>query len=304
MSKKYNSVAMVFLKTLIFTTVLLGGTVFILSFLLEKSEEKYAENIVTEIRKAEKNPDNSLNMATLMILGENDEKSGTTFIIARFLSAEERIYLIPIPSDMVCQSGTEKLTIFEFFRRYGCKKALKAISETMNIQIEKYVFLDNTGFATAIDYIAGEVEYDISYPIEYYNDMLSEYVFIENGKNSLSGNEIRQYISYPSFSEKFRSEQMAFIIAKAIESKNGDIYRFSENSGLLKDFMEHNFSYEEFKSRAECIKDIKAEKEDFTSVILPKGKWEEEKFYPSVEFKNYLAEKLDMRKLAEISDGY
>jgi len=304
MSKKYNSVAMVFLKTLILSTVLLSGTVFILSFFIEKAEERYAENIVYEPIKEAKNPDNSLDMATLLILCENGQKSGTTFILARFLSAEEKIYLVPLPSDMVCQSGTETLTAFEFFRRYGVKKALKAISETMNIQIEKYVFLDNTGFATAIDSISGEVYFNISSPTEYYNDSLSEYVFIEKGEKNLSGNEIRQYVSSPDFSEKFRSEQMAFILASAMEKKNGDVYGFSENSGLLKDFMEHNFSYEEFQSRAECIKEIKTKKDDITAVILPEGKWEKEKFYFSVEFKNYIAEKLDTRKLAEISDGY
>ena len=293
MSKKYSRVSMVFLKTLILTTVLLSGTVFILSFLIEKSEESKAEKIVYEVVKEAKKPDNSLDMATLMILCENGEKSGTTFMIARFLSAEERIYLVPLPSDTVCQSGTETLTIYEFFRKYGCKKTLRAVSETMNIQIEKYVFLDNTGFATAIDSISGEVSYNISSPTEYYNDSLSEYVFIEKGEKNLSGNEIRQYVSSPLFSEKFRSEQMAFIIASAMEKKD-----------LLKDFMEHNFSYEEFKCRAECINNIKERKEDFTSVILPKGKWEEGKFCLSVEFKNYLAEKLDTRKLAEISDGY
>ncbi len=304
MSKKYSRVSMVFLKTLIFTTVLLSGTVFILSFLIEKSEESKAEKIVYETVKEAKKPDNSLDMATLMILCENGEKSGTTFMIARFLSAEERVYLVPLPSDMVCQSGTETMTIYEFFRKYGCKKTLRAVSETMNIQIEKYVFLDNTGFATAIDSISGEVSYNISSPTEYYNDSLSEYVYIEKGEKKLSGNEIRQYVSSPLFSEKFRSEQMAFIIASAMEKKDGDIYGFSENAGLLNDFMEHNFSYEEFKCRAKCINDIKERKEDFTSVILPKGKWEEGKFCLSVEFKNYLAEKLDARKLAEISEGY
>ncbi|MBQ8728165.1 MAG: LCP family protein [Oscillospiraceae bacterium] len=304
MSKKYSRVAMVFLKTLILTTVLLSGTVFILSFLIEKSDKKSTEKIVYEVVKEAKNPDNSLNMATLMILCENGKNSGTTFVIARFLSAEERVYLIPLPSDMVCQSGTETLTIYEFFRRYGCKKTLRAISETMNIQIEKYVFLDNTGFATAIDSISGEITYNISSPTKYYNETLSEYVYIEKGEKNLSGNEIRQYVSSPLFSEKFRSEQMAFILASAMEKKDGDIYGFSENAGLLKDFMEHNFSDEEFYSRAKCIKDIKERKEDFTSVILPKGEWKEEKFYLSVEFKNYLAEKLDTRKLAEISDGY
>lgn len=304
MSKKYNNVAMVFLKTLILTTVLLSGTVFILSFLIEKADENETEKIVYEVKETLKKPDNSLNMATLMILCENGEKSGTTFILARFLSAEERIYLVPLPSDMVCQSGTETLTIFEFFRRYGSEKTLRAISETMNIQIEKYVFLDNTGFATAIDNISGEVTYNISSPTEYYNDNLSEYVFIEKGKKNLSGNEIRQYISSPLFSEKFRSEQMAFILASAMEKKDSDVYNFSENADLLKDFMEHNFSCEEFQSRAECIKDIKERKDDVVAVILPKGKWEEEKFCLSVEFKNYLAEKLDARKLAEISDIY
>lgn len=304
MSKKYNSVAMVFLKTLILTTVLVGGTVVILSFFVEKAEEKQTEKIVYETVKEAKKPDNSLNMTTLMILCENGEKSGTTFMIARFLSAEERIYLIPLPSDMVCQSGTETMTIYDFFRRYGCEKTLRAVSEAMNIQIEKYVFLDNTGFATAIDSISGKVAYNISSPTKYYNDILLEYVFIEKGEKKLSGNEIRQYVSSPLFSEKFRSEQMAFILASAMEKKDGDIYGFSENAGLLKDFMEHNFSYDEFQSRAECINDIKERKEDFTSVILPKGKWEEGKFYLSVEFKNYLAEKLDTRKLAEISEGY
>ena len=304
MSKKYNNVAMVFLKTLILTTVLLGGTVFILSFLIEKADENETEKIVYEVKETLKKPDNSLNMATLMILCENGEKSGTTFILARFLSAEERIYLVPLPSDTVCQSGTETLTIFEFFRRYGSEKTLRVISETMNIQIEKYVFLDNTGFATAIDSISGEVTHNISSPTKYYNETLSEYVFIEKGKKNLSGNEIRQYISSPLFSEKFRSEQMAFILASAMEKKDSDVYNFSENADLLKDFMDHNFSYEEFCSRAECIKDIKARKDDVVAVILPKGKWKEEKFCLSVEFKNYLAEKLDARKLAEISDIY
>ncbi|MBQ7958454.1 MAG: LCP family protein [Oscillospiraceae bacterium] len=275
-----------------------------MSFLIEKADENETEKIVYEVKETLKKPDNSLNMATLMILCENGEKSGTTFILARFLSAEERIYLVPLPSDTVCQSGTETLTIFEFFRRYGSEKTLRAISETMNIQIEKYVFLDNTGFATAIDSISGEVTYNISSPTEYYNDNLSEYIFIEKGKKNLSGNEIRQYISSPLFSEKFRSEQMAFILASAMEKKDSDVYNFSENADLLKDFMDHNFSYEEFCSRAECIKDIKARKEDVVAVILPKGKWKEEKFCLSVEFKNYLAEKLDARKLAEISDIY
>ena len=116
-----------------------------MSFFVEKAEEKQTEKIVYETVKEAKKPDNSLNMTTLMILCENGEKSGTTFMIARFLSAEERIYLIPLPSDMVCQSGTETMTIYDFFRRYGCEKTLRAVSEAMNIQIEKYVFLDNTG---------------------------------------------------------------------------------------------------------------------------------------------------------------
>ena len=58
MSKKYNSVAMVFLKTLILTTVLLSGTVFILSFFVEKAEEKQTEKIVYETVKEAKKPDN------------------------------------------------------------------------------------------------------------------------------------------------------------------------------------------------------------------------------------------------------
>ena len=90
MSKKYNRVSMVFLKTLILTTVLLSGTVFILSFLIEKSEESKAEKIVYETVKEAKKPDNSLDMATLLILCENGQKSGTTFILARFLSTEEK----------------------------------------------------------------------------------------------------------------------------------------------------------------------------------------------------------------------
>mgnify|MGYP003294021786 CR=1 FL=1 len=137
MSKKYNSVAMVFLKTLIFTTVLLGGTVFILSFLIEKSEESKAEKIVYETVKEVKNPDNSLDMATLMILCENGEKSGTTFMIARFLSAEERVYLVPLPSDMVCQSDTETMTPLSFQQTTKLTKK-KQICHTLQMVVRNY----------------------------------------------------------------------------------------------------------------------------------------------------------------------
>ena len=304
MSKKYSSVSMVFLKTLILTTVLLGGTVFLLSFFIEKADEKKVQNIVTEIEKTPANPDNSLNMTTLTILCENGEKSGTTFVLARFLPEEEKIYLLPLPSDMMCQSGTEKLSAYEFFRRYGTQKSVKAISETLNIQIEKYIFLDNTGFATATDVISGGVEYEIPVRTEYYSEALSEYVLIEKGKQTLSGNEIRQYLSSPSFSEKFRSEQSAFLLAKIISSENGDYLSFLENINLYDDFLLHNFSYDEFSVRAEAIKKIKEKDENPVTVIFPVGKWEGGFFYPSTEFKNYLSEKLDIRKLAEISDSY
>ena len=304
MSKKYSSVSMVFLKTLILTTVLLSTTVFLLSFFIEKTDEKEVQNIVSEAEKLPKNPDNSLNMTTLMILCENGEKSGTTFVLARFLSEEEKIYLLPLPSDMMCQSGTEKLSAYEFFRRYGVEKSVKAISETLNIQIEKYVFSDNTGFATLADVISGGAEYEIPIRTEYYNEALSEYVLIEKGKQTLSGNEIRQYLSSPSFSEKFRSEQSAFLLAKVISSENGDYLSFLENINLYDDFLSHNFSYEEFSVRAEAIKKIKEKDKNPVTVIFPVGRWEGGFFYPSTEFKNYLSEKLDIRKLAEISDGY
>ena len=305
MSEKYSSVSMVFLKTLILTTVLVGGTVFLLSFFIGKTDEKEVHNVVTEIEKSPTKPDNSLNMTTLTILCENGEKSGTTFVLARFLSEEEKIYLLPLPSDMMCQSGTEKLSAYEFFRRYGTQKSVKAISETLNIPIEKYIFLDNTGFATLADVISGgETEYEIPVRTEYYSEALSEYVLIEKGKQTLSGNEIRQYLSSPSFSEKFRSEQSAFLLAKVISSENGDYLSFIENINLYDDFLSHNFSYDEFSIRAEAIKKIKEKDKNPVTVIFPKGRWESGFFYPSTEFKNYLSEKLDIRKLAEISDSY
>lgn len=304
MVKKYSSVSMVFLKTLIFTTVLVGGTVFLLSFLIGKSEKKATENIVYEIEKIPLNPDNSLNMTTLLIFCNNGEKSGTTFVLARFMSDREKIYLVPLPSDMMCQIGTENLTAYEFFRRYGIEKSLKAISETLNIQIEKYIFLDNTGFATAVDTISGDIEYEIPMRTEYYSEALDEYVLIEKGKQTLSGNEIRGYLSSPLFSEKFRSEQSAFLTARAISSKNGDYIPFLENINLYDDFLSHNFSYDEFVSRAEAIKGIKEKDENFVTVVFPYGKWEERFFYPSVEFKNYLSENFEIRKLAEISEDY
>lgn len=304
MSKKYNSVSMVFLKTLIFTTVLLLGTVFILSFFIGKSDEKDAEKIVYEIGKAEEIPDNSLSMTTLIIFGNNGEKSGTNFILTRFLSDKEKLYILPLPASMMCQSGTEKLSVYEFFRKYGEKKATKVVSETLNIPIEKYIYLDNTGFATTIDNISGKTEYDIPLRIEYYSETLSEYVFIENGNKKLSGNEIRQYLSCPSFSDKFRSEQGAFLISRAVLSENGDYISFLENINLYDDFISHNFSYDEFLSRAELIKKIKKNNKNFTVVIFPSGEWKDGYFFPSVDFKNYLSEKFVVRRLVEISDGY
>ncbi len=300
MSEKYKSVPMLFLKTLVFTTVLLGGTVFVLSDFVEKhKEQEVAKN--TEITVSEhKNPDNALSLTTLLIMGENGSQSGTSFLLMRFKADEEKLFVTPLPCSMMCQSGTDSMTAFEFFRKNGAESAKKAISETLNIPIEKYVFLDNTGFATAIDSLCGGVEYPVPYNIEYYSESLDENVFIPKGNIFLDGNKIRQYLSTPSFSDKYKSEQSAFILCYALKNATYEnALSFSENAGLYESFFSCDISHDEFLSRLECFKNI--EEENFTEIIFPMGEWKSGAYYPSTDFKNYLSEKFGVRKLAEIS---
>lgn len=300
MSEKYKSVPMLFLKTLVLTTVLLGGTVFVLSDFVEKNkEQKVAKN--TEITAVEhKKPDNALSLTTLLIMGENGSQSGTSFLLMRFKADEEKLFVTPLPCSMMCQSGTDSMTAFEFFRKNGAESAKKAISETLNIPIEKYVFLDNTGFATAIDSLCGGVEYPVPYNIEYYSESLDENVFIPMGNIFLDGNKIRQYLSTPSFSDKYKSEQSAFILCSALKNATYEnALSFSENAGLYESFFSSDISHDEFLSRIECFKNI--EEENFTEIIFPTGEWKSGAYYPSTDFKNYLSEKFGVRKLAEIS---
>ena len=300
MSEKYKSVPMLFLKTLVFTTVLLGGTVFILSDFVENyKEQEAAKN--TEITVSEhKKPDNALSLTTLLIMGENGSQSGTSFLLMRFKADEEKLFVTPLPCSMMCQSVTDSMTAFQFFRKNGAESAKKAISETLNIPIEKYVFLDNTGLATSIDSLCTGVEYPVPYDIKYYSESLDENVFIPMGNIFLDGNRIRQYLSTPSFSDKYKSEQSAFILCYAIKNTTYEnALSFSENAGLYESFFSSDISQDEFLSRLECFKNI--EDENFTEIIFPMGEWQSGAYYPSTDFKNYLSEKFGVRKLAEIS---
>lgn len=292
MVKGAARVSAIFLTTIIITLVLVGGTVFILDktgiFDDTPQTVKNAPNATPMAFEA----DETHNQTVLFALGDGEDERGVILFLARFQPTDNRITLVPIPNSMICQVGTKQDTAYGFFRKGGVISASKAVSATLNIPIDKYLYLGNTDFGECADSIFGGVRYNLAADVIYENTELGEDVVIRSGTGSLNGNQIRQLLGDPSMTEQYRAQQIGFIFSDMINQSVGDrLYNALDDDFLLVvNKAETNISYNDYSYRKEVMQNMIVPGTSPVQVTVPAGTWAEDgTFTASVEFKNELA---------------
>lgn len=222
MKKRKRHFAAIYLSALLLTIVLLGTTAFVV---YKQFFEKPVESTVQSDDESDilYVPSEDENLTVLYILKGGEKPTDAVFVLTRFLPAEEKLILLPIPGETFSQINTTKSTVYEFFRTGGALKAVDAVSKALNIPVDKYVQFDKNSFNTLID-IVGGVNYTIPYDLIFDNTETGESVILREGRQLLDGNKLRWLLTFPEFKEgeDFRTKMTAAVLTDMLNKAQSE----------------------------------------------------------------------------------
>lgn len=307
MAKKGNNVAAVFLITIIITLVLGGGTVFLLTEKFDIFGQNDAPERATTLPQyvpvgfqAEAEHDQTI----LAVIGDGENEDNAVFLLMRFQPTQNRIVVVPISGKTICQKGTTRNTAYEFFRRGGVISVTEAISSTVNIPIDRYVYLDNVCFSTVGDTIFGGVRYDVTTDIIYENTAANEDVVIRAGTSVLSSNQLRQLLANPSLDEQEKVRLESLLFTEMINQSIGDrLYNSLDDFyGIIVNQTFTNISFKDYELRKEAVENMIVPNTRPAVGVIPEGEWNGEEFSMSVEFRNELADIFGVSPTEELAE--
>lgn len=305
MAKKGRSVATVFILTVILTLVFVGGTLFVLvdKFDILGTKTTQAATTLPEYVPMGFQAEAEHNQTVLAVIGDGEYEDNIVFLLMRFQPTENRIVIVPVSPRTVCQLGTEKYSAYEFFRRGGVISASKAISATMNVPIDRYVYMDNVCFSTAGDTIFGGVRYSVTQDVIYENSVGGEDVVIRAGTTVLTSNQARQLVANPTLDEAYRLSLTATLFTDMLNQAIGDrLYNsLDEYYGIVVNQTFTNISFRDYEYRKEAIENMIVPNTKPAVAVIPDGEWNGEEFTVSVEFRNELAEIFGVAPLEELA---
>lgn len=159
---------------------------------------------------------------TVLFMGVKDSDSvSNTYLLARFDPVRGRIPVVSLPPQtMVVRPDGDPTPhpLWETYRYGGRSLAVKALSNTLGVPIDRYVVIDWKSFQQAAEWI-GPVQYALRYALNYQDEERS--IRLTQGLQLVDGQKALDIVTYPSYAggETTRSEITAELAVKIIGDK-------------------------------------------------------------------------------------
>ena len=159
---------------------------------------------------------------TVLFMGVKDSDSvSNTYLLARFDPVRGRIPVVSLPPQtMVVRPDGDSTPhpLWETYRYGGRSLAVKALSNTLGVPIDRYVVIDQKSFQQAAEWL-GPVQYALRYALNYQDEERS--IRLSQGLQLVDGQKALDIVTYPSYAggETTRSEIMAELAVKIIGDK-------------------------------------------------------------------------------------
>ncbi|MDD6825015.1 MAG: LCP family protein [Oscillospiraceae bacterium] len=213
--RKKESVAIPFLVSMIITLFIIG--IPILKYynnIIEKKTEKESTASQTVFTPTEDN-DTTL----LFTFTPDDQTLRDSFMLLRTSALEKSFMFIPVSNDMLC--GSQKMS--EIFDKGGIIDLKKAIEQSLEIKIDRYMALDTQSITLIWDSIGG-----VNYPVP---DGLKG---LNEGTQFLDSTFLIKLISNKKFTEEARTVTIGSVFSELMANASGtrvaDIFDITYNS--------------------------------------------------------------------------
>ena len=159
---------------------------------------------------------------TVLFMGVKDEESTSkTYLLARFDPVNGQIPLVSLPPQTMVvkpEGDQTPVPLWEAYRYGGRSLAVKALSNTLGVPIDRYVVMDLKGFQQAAEWI-GSVQYSLRYALNYQDTERT--IRLTQGMQLVDGQKAIDIITYPNYAggETTRSEITAELAAKIVNDK-------------------------------------------------------------------------------------
>lgn len=292
MKKKKRSIASVFLLTVLTALVFLGSTAaLLLNFLMTRNAGSHKNS--PEAGAVSIVPEKDRSQTVLFIADCGKESHEKLFAVTRFLPAQKKLIILPVPYEASAQVGLKSMSLGEFYRTRGCETAREAAESALNIHIERYARFSKEQFRDFLNLLGG-ADYSAPFDFEYRNPATGEITAIKKGYQHLDGIMLRQMITYPEFpdGEAFRMKLSGALITTVI-NKNMSVYSQADIEAMFKQFVNNadtTITAADFSYREDSINYVLDNEDSPAGFLIPEGEYHDDTFIFSKDFKKRLAE--------------
>lgn len=277
MAKKGTKIALTYFITIIVTLILIGGICFMLFRRLTAPKEPDSSGVpdIERLAADEYVPSETNNKTTLFIFDSEKRFNGCSFMIVRMIADEQRIAVMPLPSDTCAYvNGTED-SLYEFYRRDGAPKAVSAAENAVGIKIDYYMKLNNDSFSVMTD-IFGGVDFDVPYNLIYSNPDTGEETIIREGTAYLDSDMLRKVITYPLYNsgEEYRAKITGVLINDLVNRNIDESFSSHVDdyfSAVINSSAETNFTAYDYEAQSAAMKYVASSDNRVSQLVTVTG---------------------------------
>lgn len=307
MAKKGTKIALTYLITIMVTFIVIGGICFMLfRELTSPKEQKREPPQIEQLSEAGGyTPDPADNKTTLFIFDAEKRMNGSCFMIVRMIADEQRLVVMPLPSDTYAEVGGVSDSLYEFYRKGGAPQAVLAAENASGVKMDYYMKLNTESFGIVTG-IFGGVDFEVPYNLIYTNGDTGEETIIREGSNYLDSNLMRKVITYPLYNsgEEYRAKITGVIVNDLINKNVSE--DFSNHiddyfSAVINSSAETNFTAYDYEEQSAAMKYVAENDEKICQLVTVTGAYNDKSLFVLDE--NFLMSLTERFKLYDDSAG-
>ena len=273
--------ALVYFSTMVIFIVIFGAIAIGLMNKMILEPEKMTSTVST----AESDPTEENNQTFLyMVKSRNNDLDAA--MAARFMPADGKIILVPLSPYTASPSGQ---TLDQIFNNSGAAETTKAVSEILDIDIDRYMSMGEKCFENLCDNI-GSITYEVLENMYYVDNDSDDVVNYSKGdKISLQGYQIRLFMTYPKYKNGYSQnvitsgEMMQSLINSGFKLQTTRDNLDSIYSKLLEESAEKNFNSNDFEKTKDFYYYIMDNYDNPAETLIPTGTWTENRYRFSID---------------------
>lgn len=215
---------------------------------------------------ADYRPGKEFNATILLMLSEMKGGTPEFFALANYRPRDDTAIIVPLPKNTQVVLNSRSMTLADAYGEGGAKGVNTAIRDLLGVSGSFYVKFDRLSFIDLANQL-GTTTLSIPY------DLTGGAVEFRTGSATLTGDQLYQYITYPTMPESDRLVTLASSVVKMVNANTRDL-----SAGQLQEIFskvingaDTDFDFEDFTSNQSAYLYTCGNSPDFTEYYMPYG---------------------------------